>query len=73
MVSSVYLGYHTSIPLMLLTATLLYVSVVLDRKYEWLRYVQFLFLGAFHYASQLNWCILLYYILIINIIHKRTI
>lgn len=71
MVSSVYLGYQTSIPLMLLTASLLYASVILDRKFEWLRIFQFLFLGAFHYVSQLNWCILLYYILIINLIHKK--
>lgn len=71
MVSSVYLGYQTSIPMMLLTASLLYASVFFDRKFEWLRNIQFLFLGAFHFASQLNWCILLYYILIINLIHKK--
>ncbi|GAA0852821.1 hypothetical protein GCM10008915_71930 [Bifidobacterium pullorum subsp. gallinarum] len=70
-VSSVYLDYQSSIPMMLLLATLLYLSVVFDRKYEWLRNVQFLFLGAFHYVSQLNWCILLYYIFIINLIHKK--
>lgn len=70
-VSSVYLDYQSSIPLMLLLAALLYLSVVFDRKYESLRNVQFLFLGAFHYVSQLNWCILLYYIFIINLIHKK--
>lgn len=71
MVSSVYLGYQTSIPLMLITASLLYASVIFDRKFEWLRNIQFLFLGSFHFVSQLNWCILLYYILIINLIHKK--
>lgn len=57
--------------MMLLTASLLYASVIFDRKFEWLRNIQFLFLGAFHFSSQLNWCILLYYILIINLIHKK--
>lgn len=57
--------------MMLLTASLLYASIIFDRKFEWLRNIQFLFLGAFHFASQLNWCILLYYILIINLIHKK--
>ncbi|MBX4148736.1 ATP-binding protein [Paenibacillus lautus] len=71
MVSSVYLGYQTSIPMMLLTASLLYASVIFDRKFKWLRNIQFLFLGAFHFVSHLNWCILLYYILIINLIHKK--
>lgn len=56
---------------MVLMASLLYASVILDRKFEWLRNFQFLFLGAFHYVSQLNWCILLYYILIVNLIHKK--
>lgn len=58
---------------MLLTASLLYASVIFDRKFEWLRHIQFLFLGAFHFVSHLNWCILLYYILIINLIHKKSV
>ncbi|MEK3734918.1 MULTISPECIES: ATP-binding protein [Paenibacillus] len=72
MISSVYLGYSSNIPVMVLTAILLYGSMVLDRKYKWLRYGQFLFLGAFHLSTQLNWCVLLYYILIIHLIHRKA-
>lgn len=71
MISSMILGYHTSILALLVSAILLCLSVIYDRKYEWLRYVQIFFLGVFHYVSQLNWCILLYYILIINLIQKK--
>ncbi|GAB6930483.1 hypothetical protein JCM10914A_44660 [Paenibacillus sp. JCM 10914] len=36
-----------------------------------MRYIQFIFLGAFHYTTELNWCILLYYILIISQIYNK--
>lgn len=71
MASTVYLDKQPNIPIMVLTAKLLYFSLALDQKFPWLRYGQFLFLGAFHLTTQLNWCILLYYILIINLIYKK--
>ncbi|MNX74143.1 Sporulation kinase A [compost metagenome] len=50
---------------------LLIISVFLDRRYYWLQGLQFLILGAFHYTTELNWCILLYYILFINLIQNK--
>lgn len=53
-------------------AMLLILSVALDRRFTWLKYIQFIFLGAFHYSSQLNWCVLLYYLIISTAIEHKT-
>lgn len=71
MLSSVLMDFSDRIGWMITMAVMLYGSVIFDRKFEWLRFIQPLFLGAFHLATQLNWCILLYYILMINLIHKK--
>lgn len=57
---------------MISLAILLILSIVLDRRFTWLKYTQFIFLGAFHYSSQLNWCVLLYYLIISNAIENKT-
>jgi signal transduction histidine kinase len=56
---------------MVTTALMLILSITLERKYTWLKYIQMILLGAFHYSSQLNWCILLYYIMIVNLIEHK--
>jgi signal transduction histidine kinase len=56
---------------MVTTAFMLTLSLAMDRKYTWLKYIQMILLGAFHYASQLNWCVLLYYIMIVNLIEHK--
>ncbi|WP_068592613.1 sensor histidine kinase [Paenibacillus macquariensis] len=71
-VSSVIMGKTPNVILTVITALLLILSVMLDRKYTWLKYIQFIPLGAFHYSSHLNWCILLYYITTINVIEHKT-
>lgn len=71
-VFSVILDKPTNIVFMVTTAVLLNLSVILDRKYPWLKGIQFIFLGAFHYSSELNWCILLYYMIIMNLIEHKT-
>ncbi|WP_106765837.1 ATP-binding protein [Paenibacillus faecalis] len=70
-VSSITLGKHVSLELMLITALLLSASLALDDKYPLLKRFQFIFVGAFHFASSLNWSILLYYIVIINLIQQK--
>lgn len=70
--SSLSLDRHVNFALLLVTAFLFVMSMALDRVYPQILPFQFMFLGAFHYASSLNWCILLYYILIINMVqHKQ--
>lgn len=70
-ISSVFLGKQPNVLIMVLMASLLCLSTVYESKYTWLNNIQFIFLGAFHYISHLNWCVLLYYILIISLIHKK--
>ncbi|KKO52384.1 histidine kinase [Paenibacillus sp. DMB20] len=72
MLSSVTLGKGANLPLMAGSALLLFVSVIADKKYPWIKALQFLILGVFQYASHLNWCILLYYILTINVIQHKS-
>jgi diguanylate cyclase (GGDEF)-like protein len=57
---------------MIITASMLLVSTILENKYPWLKNIQFIFLGAFHWYSQLNWSLLLYYILIITMIEHKS-
>jgi len=67
-----FLSPSANIFSLLISATLLYAAIVYDHRFPWLKVLQFIFLGAFHYASGLNWCVLLYYILIVNLIeHKK--
>lgn len=70
-VSSISLGKHVSLELMIITALLLSASLAMDHKYPKLKLFQIIFVGAFHFASNLNWCILLYYIVIINLIQNK--
>lgn len=70
-VSSISLGKDASLGLMIFTGLSLSISLALDRKYPRLKVFQFIFLGAFHFVSNLNWCILLYYIVIINLIQDK--
>lgn len=56
---------------MLLFAALFLCSVLLDSRFPILLNFQWLALGFFHYFSQLNWCLILYYILILSFFHKK--
>lgn len=69
--SSISLGKYVNLELMVFTAVMFTISMALDQKYPKLRVFQFIFLGAFHYTSNLNWCVLLYYIQIINLIQNK--
>ncbi|WP_438347948.1 ATP-binding protein [Paenibacillus sp. FA6] len=69
--SSVLLDKPKNMTFMVITAMMLILSLSLDHKFPWLKPIQFIFLGAFHYFSQLNWCVLLYYITIINLVGQK--
>ncbi|WP_223067960.1 ATP-binding protein [Paenibacillus caui] len=71
-ISSLILVQQKHLALLILWNVCFILSVVLERKFSWLRGLQFVFLGAFHYTSHLNWCVLLYYILLINLIQHKA-
>lgn len=71
MVSSTVLGQASHPTLMIVTGILLIISIWAERRYPFLTWIQWLILGAFHYFSQLNWCNLLYYMLIISMIQDK--
>ncbi|MCM3134156.1 ATP-binding protein [Paenibacillus polysaccharolyticus] len=70
-VSSTVLGQASHPALMIVTGILLMISIWAERRYPFLTWVQWLILGGFHYFSQLNWCNLLYYMLIISMIQNK--
>ncbi|WP_422657022.1 ATP-binding protein [Paenibacillus sp. EC2-1] len=70
-ISSISLGKHVNLEILLITALLLMTSMALDRKYPKIIFFQFVLIGAFHYTSHLNWSILIYYILIIHMIQHK--
>ena len=64
-VSSIALD-RTPAPLpLLVTGLVLAISVIMEKWISELRYVQFIFAGAFHYFSHLNWCEMLYVLLVL--------
>ncbi|OAB45313.1 sensor histidine kinase [Paenibacillus glacialis] len=71
-ISSMILDKSTNVLFMVIAALLLNISVSLDRKYTWLKHIQFIFLGAFHYSSHFNWSVLLYNMMIINLIEHKV-
>ncbi|MBB6023496.1 signal transduction histidine kinase [Paenibacillus sp. JGP012] len=70
-ISSYILGQTSHPILMLVTGMLLVASIWGERRYPVLRVIQWLILGSFHYFSQLNWCNLLYYMLILSMIQNK--
>ncbi|WP_458632496.1 ATP-binding protein [Paenibacillus sp. CMAA1364] len=70
-VASVLLHKPTHVTYMIITGLMLNVSVTMSYKWKWLRFLQIIFLGLFHYSSQLNWCVLIYYIVLINLIEDK--
>ncbi|CAM2824397.1 ATP-binding protein [Paenibacillus sediminis] len=70
-ISSLLLGREPNLVLLILFGCLFICSVILDQKCPRLKAIQFIFLGLFHYISQLNWCVILYYILAINLVDKK--
>ncbi|QCT02983.1 integral membrane sensor signal transduction histidine kinase [Paenibacillus algicola] len=67
-IASSVLDLESSLPLMLLSSVLLTGSMWLEKRFPHILLLQFGLLGIFHYASQLNWCLLLYYIQITGVI-----
>lgn len=56
---------------MIVVGILLLLSVTLDHKYPRFLWIQLILLGIFQYTTQLNWCVLLYYIMIMTIFDKK--
>lgn len=69
--SSSYLGYTSNLRLTILAGLIFMASICAERKYPALRLVQWIFLGTFHYFSELDWCSLLYYMLILSMIENK--
>lgn len=62
----------TPAPVPMLVAGLLLIAIIiLERWYPYLRFLQFLLAGAFHYFSHLNWCEILYVLLILLAIERN--
>lgn len=70
-VSSHILGQTSHLIWMIITGALLIISIWGERRYPYLRLTQWLILGLFHYFSELNWCNMLYYMLIFSMIHNK--
>ncbi|HFL2538657.1 TPA: GGDEF domain-containing protein, partial [Clostridioides difficile] len=56
---------------MILAGALFIASIYGERRYPVLQKVQWIFLGIFHYFSELNWCNMLYYLLIMTMIQNK--
>lgn len=69
--SSYVLRLTPHLAIMLLSGTLLVASIFGERRYPVLRKFQWIFLGTFHYFSELNWCNMLYYMLILSMIQGK--
>ena len=69
--SSYFLGRTSSLTWMILAGALFIASIYGERRYPVLQKVQWIFLGIFHYFSELNWCNMLYYLLIMTMIQNK--
>ncbi|MEF3355996.1 ATP-binding protein [Paenibacillus sp. GYB006] len=70
-ISSCMLDTSHNEPFMFLFAALFLSSVLLDAKFPILKKFQWLMLGLFHYSTQLNWCVILYYILMLSVFDEK--
>ncbi|WP_338541909.1 sensor histidine kinase [Paenibacillus tundrae] len=63
---------RTSYLMLAIGAGVLFVaSILAERRYPVLRKVHWIFLGGFHYLTELNWCNMLYYMLIMSLIQNK--
>ncbi|MGF9697425.1 ATP-binding protein [Paenibacillus sp. MABNR03] len=69
--SSYFLGRTSSLTLMIIAGSLFVASIYGERRYPVLQKIQWIFLGLFHYFSELNWCNMLYYLLIMTMIQDK--
>jgi diguanylate cyclase (GGDEF)-like protein len=69
--SSLLLNKVINIWMLILFGLLLALSIVFHEKYPKLQKLQVAFLVIFHWYSHLNWCLILYYILIMMAAQKR--
>ncbi|MBP1967018.1 sensor histidine kinase [Paenibacillus aceris] len=69
--SSITLGKAPSIAAVLLFGIAFYLSIAFERKLPFSPNIQFILLALFHWSSHLNWCLLLYYLLIGFAIENR--
>ncbi|MGC5776714.1 ATP-binding protein [Paenibacillus pabuli] len=56
---------------MICAGVLFVASIYGEKRYPVLRYIHWIFLGIFHYFSELNWCNMLYYLLIMSMIQDK--
>ena len=73
LLSSIFLERTLHPEAMIAIGVLFIISIITDHWFS-KRYkiVQLILLVMLHYVSQLNWCVLLYYILTVNIIEGKT-
>lgn len=71
MLSSIAMDKAPSIAAVLIFGCSFYLSIALERKLPFLPKIQFVLLALFHWSSHLNWCLILYYVLIGFAIQNR--
>ncbi|WP_240343010.1 ATP-binding protein [Paenibacillus sp. ALJ109b] len=69
--SSYFLGLTPHLTLMICAGVLFVASIYGEKQYPVLRNTHWIFLGIFHYFSELNWCNMLYYLLIMSLIKDK--
>jgi signal transduction histidine kinase len=69
--SSILLNKYTNIWMLFIFGSLLALSVAFHKKYPMLQKFQLAFLVMFHWFSHLNWCLILYYSLILIATQKK--
>jgi diguanylate cyclase (GGDEF)-like protein len=63
--SSIALGRTPEPSALVAAGLILTASILMEKRFSYLRYVQFVLTGVFHYFSHLNWCEMLYVLLVL--------
>lgn len=71
MAASFFLEKEPNASLLFISGSLLAVIVILQHKVPYAAYLQPLFLALFHWSSHLNWCYILYIILLVLSVQKK--
>ncbi|WP_440116886.1 ATP-binding protein [Paenibacillus sp. QZ-Y1] len=69
--SSYVLRLTPHLAITIIAGSLFVASIYAERWNPALQKIQWIFLGIFHYFSELNWCNMLYYMLIISMIQNK--
>lgn len=62
-ISSILLDRAANIPLLVTAGMLFLISIFLESRFPRVRYIQIVLLACFHFTTQLNWTIMMYFLL----------